>query len=73
MDAVAEEVKLAQARDVMGKENNSTSYEPAKSAMRVRALLFFVLAGTDFLAFRSVKNVMRIPCPSLTGSRGFRA
>ena len=65
MDAVS--MAKPRRRDVMGKENNSTSYEPCdarscSSSFRPR--------GDRFSACRLSENVMHTPCPLLTASRG---
>ena len=64
MDAVS--MAKPRRRDVMGKENNSTSYEP--SEVRCAFVFFFCSRprGDGFSAFRLSEKVMRIPCPLLT-------
>ena len=64
-DALAGEAAQA---DVMGKGNNSTSYEPSE----VRCAFVFFLSPSRNQAFglSASENVMHIPCPLLTASRG---
>jgi len=67
MDAVS--MAKPRRRDVMGKENNSTSYEP--SEVRCAFVFFFIRPrGARFSGCGLSENVMHIPCPLHTASRG---